>query len=355
MSLHYQHTYPSGMPAQVNVDIPAISIGSGGDYEVYELADDIHNFEVIPTKLINRPYDNPGSTIKSVAIPLLTNNNEEFNLENFKRRLFVNQLGTWGAASGNRQFIKINRPVDNGTPKKAYIHSIIYAAYDFNDMLPYFNELDLGTMLDGTPLTINNMIINNVFGTDKGFITKKTAGVAETDVEPSGLHGRQSTMVRSSNFTTAHYPVLRSGLSLQERTNEINAMEKLGQAGLRSSIRGGLLPSDVFKNNFKMKIGGMINNTPTATEAFNYDLFVTGNNKNTFDNDNIIPAYNNEIDIAIPDDVDWLGVEVAGAGWKHGIDWKQHPENVKLMASALVSLITFVQMPVKVSIAIKYV
>jgi hypothetical protein len=344
------------MPVQVDIVPGPITIGANGDFEVYELSDNIHDFEANPTKLIDRPWDNPGGTIKSVAIPLITNINQEFDIENFKRRLYVNQLGSWGTASGNKQFLKIQRPLDNGTPKKAYIHSIIYSAYDFNDMLPYFDDTLLGAMADSTPLTVADMKVDNVFGTNKGLITNKTAGVGETDANPAGLHARQALLKRSVNYTTAHYPLTRPYGSTQEREFEITAMERLGQAGLRSSIRGGLLPSDIFKNNFKLKIGGMANNTPTEQEAFLYDLFVTGNNKNTYNNDNIIPAYNNEIDIAIPDDVDWLGVEVSGLGWAHGIEWKQmNPSNVKGVYQAVEHLITFVQMPVKVSIAIKYV
>jgi hypothetical protein len=358
MSLYNQYTYPTGLPTQVDVSIPnIITTQDNSNYVVFEITDDIHNFEVIPTKIINRPWDNTSNTIKSIAIPLITSRSQEFDISNFTRRLFINQNNAYGTATGQKQHIKIDRPIVDGNPKKAYISNIIYAAYDFNDMLPWFDDDALPIKQDSSPVTVADLVVNNVFGTDKGFIIKTTATSGEQDTGTSGIHARQAGILRSQDYTTAHYPITRPIATMIERSNEVTAMERLGQAGLRSSIRGGLLPSDVFKNNFKLTIGGLTAANPTENATPNNILFRTGIDRNSYNNDNIIPAYNNEINIEIPDSVNWLTVDIAGVAWAHAIHWKEygigHVRNN--IAMPLVDVITYVQMPVKVSLGIKFV
>jgi len=346
MSLFNQFTYPSGLPTTVDVQLGDITVSGDGvnkDFQVFELQDNIENFQTVPKKSIADPNN---ATKYAYCIPFVENN-EKFDGAAFERRLYLNNTEIFDQNNVSlKRHVPINRPLkaDGITYKKAYLHSVTYAAYDYNDMLPYYDESNYGA------LTLSQLKVPNVFGTNKGLMLAINQNVNDDIVA--------NYYIPTSNvYTTAHFPYYLRNLQLRER--EIRAMEILGQGALRSSVRWGMLPSDVFKNNFRLKLGSINSSTPTETELPNTILWDTKLNNsssklNDSNLDTMLPAYTNEIDILIPDTTNSITVDVTGAGWNHGIDWKQIPTNVKCLAQIVPHLITWVQMPIKVSLAIRF-
>lgn len=349
------YNYPS---ANVNVNV-----GSGGGttigdinvnldnaklYDRFLLMDELESFRAIPRKYVEN-----GVGTYDILIPY-TLSVELCNWHLFRRRLYLNtKSSTYGVAVGNKKFIPIVRPEGH----KAFLHTVSYAAYDFNEMLPALNI---------PAANIVNRIVENAFGT----------GVHGLKLNSTPIElAAEDMLPKSKYFTTAHYPVYFD--STGRRGEEITVMEALGQAGPRSSIRGGMLPGDFLMNNFWMQIKGFTAETPDFTspgstyaniwespeENKSYGVDADAESTDvTGKTDMFIPGISNEIDTLIPDDVNWLCVDVAGAGWRHGAfehsyeaepssSYKQFHKGLGVMVEPF---FTYVQMPVKVQIDIRY-
>ncbi len=355
MSQHLSnYNYPS---ANVNVNVEGG--GAGGDvnigdivinqnpanlYSRFLLMDKFSDFSAIPKKIVEISGQ---SGMYDIYIPITYNLNKQ-NWHLFRRRLFLNtENNTAGTGAGERKFIPIVRP----TPEhKAYLHSITYAAYDFNEMLPFISVDDIATRIE-----------TNLFAPD----------VHGLKINPTPLSSPIKWLyLKSDKITTAHYPVYRN--LLQAREDELQVMNVLGQSAPRSSIRGGMLPGDFYHNNFWVHLKGFENNNPNFDNAGDeyINIWETPEDNNSYNinndlentdtsqvSDMILPNISNEIDIEIPDSVNWIAVDVAGAGWRHGAfdsDKSALKPIAKVLANAINNYITYVQMPVKVQIDIRY-
>lgn len=341
MSQHISNfNYPSAN-LEVNFD------GGGGGtvvanqdparlHERFLLTDNMQTFQAIPKKQVGQ----------NAYIPV-TNSINVANWHRFKRRLYLNQRGTFGTGELNKKFIPITRPSAN---HKAYLHAITYTAYDFNEMLPRVTAQDKASL-----------IVADVFGDGIDGLKVNNTVMLDNEI-------RNASIPKSSYFSSADYPVYRDQ-TLAERSEEVALMERLGQSAPRSSIRFGMLPGDWLMNNFNCQILG-IGGTPnfeTVNSGFtkvwelpsinsSYPASINADVSN--DTDMIIPGITNEIDIEIPEGLNWLAVEVWGAGWRHGAFDDEVNEMYRLSAKGVFpasqSYYTYVQMPVKVQIDIRY-
>lgn len=348
MSQHLSnYNYPS---ANVNVNVEGGGSGGGAVgtqdpanlFSRFLLMDKFSDFSAIPKKIV---ADNG---MYNLYIPI-TNTLANPNWHLFRRRLFLNtENGTAGTGNGQRKFIPIARP----TPEhKAYIHSITYTAYDFNELLPFISVDD-----------INSRIVIDMFATGVHGLRINSSPMVDANIW---------NYVTSELITTAHYPIYR--LDTKARQQELQVMNLLGQSAPRSSIRGGMLPGDFFHNNFWLSLKGYkfagtpnfdspgetytnIWETPTDNNSYNIENDLTAGD-NSQVSDMILPNISNEMDIEIPEDIEWIAVDVGGAGWRHGAfdsDKSVLKPVAKILPNAANNYITYVQMPVKVQIDIRY-
>lgn len=331
-NLHVTVSGDGGSVGSVNVDNNPERL-----HNRFILMDNFKEWYAIPRKFVETSV---GSGQYHIYIPITTNlNNSYWNL--FSRRLFLNtENATAGTGNGLRKFIPINRPAGH----KAFLHSVAYASYDFNEMLPKNTSVDK-----------NALIIADMFGTG-------VAGMRVTSLPVSSLTAGNQ-FPKSSIFTTAHYPATTD--NLQSRTDELAVMEALGQSAPRSSVRGGMLNGDFFMNNFNMNIKGFTAETPDFDDAGEVfaNVWETPTDNNSYNisggkSSSFLPNITNEIDILIPDDVNWLAVDVTGCGWRVGAfedDLNDSYRHIhKILGSPAGNFITFVQMPVKVQVDIRF-
>lgn len=358
MSLHNQYTYPAGSPInpQINVGDLQVTMPPSEvkrDYEQFLLADDIKKFSPIAMKPLSVGFESYKWHILT-AVGLTTG----FDLSPFKRRLMANVGKNYFSNVANttdRKMIKINRPEG----KKAYLHAVSYAMYDYNTMIPKVTADTYGDVI--------SMLIDNAFGTgasQKGLPVGLPMSASSADSEMIDVEA--AFAMRSETITSAHYPIFRRGST--SRQDELRVMEYLNQSAPRSSVRFGMLPTDYFINNFELTIGGF--EDPTSVPARNasfattiYETAKVGNDSyggNAYadgeqvNRDTMVPAYNNEIDIEIPDNIVWMAADVIGGGWEHCIELSCLNTNVKGEPQAQGHIKTFVQMPVKVLITVRY-
>lgn len=336
MSLFNQYSYPQ--PSNITVQMEGGEVNFteqvARDHKQFIVQDDLNKHYAVPIKAIEH------DGLYALVIPV-TNNILNFDWSAFSRDLHINANGSWGVSPGNKKFIPVVRPEG----KKAYLHAVVAGAYDFNEMLPYF---DTSSLFGGLTPGLVDLVVPNAFGTTDGLIVHKSVS------DPTNLMSNP----RSPGYSTAHFPVYRT--NTLRRSDELRVMESLGQNGLRSSIRGGLLPSDIWWNQFRMMIAGINSATPTIDNANDSIIWDTnaGNDSSTYNSgsqyDNMLPQESNEKDILIPDAVNWLRVNVTGTGWYHFIDWKQQEDHVKGIWGSARAFLTIVQMPVKVKLVLRY-
>jgi|GEM_PF-6345366 len=356
--LHNNYNYPS---ANVEVNVSGEGGGTIGNVAINQdpgnlhtrflLLDDFENFTAIP-RLIEETGE--GTELYNVYIPFTTNLLNP-SWHRFRRRLFLNtKSSTYGVLAGNKKFIPVVRPSAN---HKAYLHSISYSAYDFNEMIP--------------KLAIPDANIGDRIEADKFDVGVNGLRLNATPLAIDAIH----TIVKSDYITTAHYPVYHD--NLQRRQDELAVMDLLGQGAPRSSIRGGMLPGDFYMNNFYLHIKGFTATTPDfedpgSTYESIWELpednqsYGVNNDLNESDlsgsTDLIMPGITNELDIEIPETVKWLAVDVAGPGWRHGafdIERNAYPNSMyksvaKAIGSPVGNFFTFVQMPVKIQIDLRF-
>ena len=349
--LQYMHNYPS---ANVKVDVSGGEL-SIGDIKVttndnplrlhdrFLLMDDLENWRSIPLLI-----ESNGVETYDVFMPYT----ESVNVANwhlFRRRLYLNTKNSeYGPESGKKRFIPVTRP---SAKHKALLHAITYAAYDYNEMLYMISVPDIATRL------VPNKFMTGVHG-------------IKLNSTPIEL-GAVNILPRSRAITTAHYPVYFDEVGRREM--EFAVMQSLQQGAPRSSVRGGMLPGDFYQNNFWCHIRGYegtpafanpigsytnIWETPSDNQSYGADVNPSTSGKT----DMILPGVTNEIDILIPDDVNWLDVHVGGPGWRHGafeINTDAYPNSpnrdvYKGLGGAGIPYFTYIQMPVKVQIDIRY-
>lgn len=357
MSLHNNYSYPSGTPIQPQINVGDLQVTLPPseivrEYEQFLLADDLSKFSPVAIKALSVGVEQYRWHL--LAVQGLTT---KMDLTPFKRRLLANLGQPYLSNPSNttdKKMIKLNRPVG----KKAYLHAVSYAAYDYNTMIP---RLDQATYGD-----VEALFVDDAFGTgatQKGIPIGQTmsASSPESDLINVGA----SFVGRSTTVTTAHYPLHSTGNT--QRQDELKVMEILNQSAPRSSVRFGMLPTDYFINNFELTIGGFEDAgvIPSKTADFTQIIYETakvgndsyGGNAYASDviaRDTMIPAYNNEIDTEIPDNLHWLSVDVIGAGWEHCLEMVCEPTNLMGLPQAQPHIKTFVQMPVKVLITVRY-
>lgn len=398
MTRSNNYTAPYQPPPTINIDPDqAININLTQSpkrmYQQFLLSDDTRFWHSIPKKQVTLPatlndYTVDG-TVDAIVIPFVYLSNFKpswFDTDDLKRRLFLNTLQAFGTTDGAKMPIKIDRPMvsdgEGGTiPAKAYLHTLSYSAYDFNEMIPYLDIIAIceDIFVESDPeggWGIDDLIVEDAFGSGyDGLI------IGKYEIE-GGLH-----YYPFRNYTTADYPLIINTNSFSnlkgKRANELAVIDKLSQSAPCSSIFRGMLPSDWMANNFGITIGGHTGETiaedsaPTSIiwDSRNRESFAdTLNYAQSFGEgvvvgyDSFFPAVNNEIDIEIPDDVNYLFVDVRGPGWYHGIDIVNHGlsyntdpvkgwlaiEDESSYRGPLPIPITIVKMPVKIHIALRF-
>lgn len=396
MTRSNNYTAPYQPPPTINIDPDqAININLTQSpkrmYQQFLLSDDTRYWHSIPKKQITLPANINGYTVDGAIdaivipyVPLSSFNPSWFDTEDLNRRLFLNTLQSFGTTDGDKMPIKIDRPMvsdgEGGTkPAKAYLHTLSYSAYDYNEMIPYVDIIEIceDIFVETDPVggwSIDELILTDAFGTgyDGIIIGKyKTEG---------GIY-----YYPFRNYTTADYPlIINTNIYSNlygKRANELAIIDKLAQSAPCSSIYRGMLPSDWMANNFGITIGGHTgiaiaeDSIPSTIiwDSRNRETFVdTLNYAQSFGEGNVVgydsffPAVNNEIDIEIPDDINYIFVDIRGPGWYHGIDIVNHghslisdpvkgwlyTDNEEEYKRALP--VTIVQMPVKVHLAIRF-
>ena len=412
-NLHW--TGPRKAQETINVDIPDIQLDPSQEinlsqtiermYDKFSLCDDVRNWHSIPKKVMtlsslyyatsNIPFT--GSVdVDCVVIPFVNLNSfnpswfDVIDVDEdavFKRRLNLNVLNTIGVAAGDKMPIPITRRTrgegENLETAKAYLHGISFAAYDFNEPIPYVDVPALCEALTGLANTesevewnYESLKVEDAFGDGyHGFII--------------GIYDTSKYVFDSRDYITANYPLLVNTDTFSnakgKRFNELKVMTKLSQGAPRSSVFRGILPSDWMSNNFGIEIGGLTSTdfnsedteipdpTNLIYDSRNRLLFADTNNYSQSFGENAVvgldeffPAIYNEIDILIPDNIDWLTIDVRGPGWFHGIDLVDH--NIQYYFDPVKGWlfdasqtpnrgtmpVTLVQMPVKVKLDIRY-
>lgn len=347
------YTYPrkpaSLSTGNITVNVPPEVVEK--NYDQFLLYDNFVDWKTIPAKIKTVQYGTVGNylNLDCIMIPAVpTGLNAADAFEYFKRRLILNNDAAQnGITDGHKRHIPIVRPVG----KKAYLHSISWAAYDFNTFRPFIlNELS-GYTIDGAPIQLT---YPNEFGDLTGMII-----CVAPPVNPL-----QSWWEKYTNFTysTADYAIPMLDADNAYLASRHTLIPNLtGQTGLRSQFINGLLASDLLPSNFKLDVGlhdgtGMVDDMANLDQVPQATLFSTNlesaeNNQSRSDIHHVqIPQVINDMDILIPDTYNWLITDVEGMGWFIQIcDEDEVPSAVNPAC-----FYTPVFMPMAVSITIRY-
>ena len=357
------YSQPRPKPGSVSIGDVSISQAIKKEYKRFNLCDKMANWNAIPRvkKTINGkdfwiiPLVN-GSNL--TAVPLEMN---KWN-ERFKRELEVAITDTNGTVT-NTASLPVSRP----SGKKAYIHGLSYAAYDFNEMMIQLTDsvihqtaLLLGRADDpSAEVTLPSLVEPDAFGVGLPGLIICAEGTVER-------------LPRSGQYTTASFPmpnwynlspsgVLKIDAAWDRRKNDVETMIALNQSAPRASIFHGMLPADFAYNNVSISIIGERagGNVRLWDSQGRYNA-TDNNQSNTYSHDIIFPAINNDIDVIIPDDISNLRIEVSGTSWAHHIDMPGIDSTYNAPGSHVKGIhkerwaVTYVTMPLKVQLDLRY-
>jgi hypothetical protein len=260
---------------------------------------------------------------------------------------------------------------DISVGKRHFIKSISINAYDNNALLPLVNHVDMAAHLGGDFFT--TAVLENYFALNVNGLVIHTAQLAGMTGEDMGAWIKS---YQKSKYTTAHFPLLDGGYShtSEQRDDELVAIEELGQSAPRSSIKGGLMPTDWYPNFFYMAIYRK-GDDPDAVAPI-WDTHSKGNIKyNTEfyetlgvvdlsgtehlrEQDVHYPVPSSTIDIDMEWDGGLLDVYVSGPGWFHGVPQQYaagyNPKideiTAKLSKSTGPTYATFIHCPVTIAL-----
>lgn len=351
------YTQPRPKKIQTNVTIPDISVVEKVDrlYERFLLSDQVERgWDAIPKKIVSVTTGN-GTHDNALVIPLVSNNLSDaipIWEQTTHRQLFLDNAGSPGIVEGTQRAIPIVRPTnpETGQPRKAYLNAVAYAAYDYNEILPKhnfeamksFNYFDDALMPETAP---------NSFGSYPGLII----GMLD--------YAGRRIYPYDPDTSTASYPIALGedvNANQLQRARKLAAMALLDQSAPRASIVNGMLPSDWMKNMFKIEIGGhngvgYTGGSVTAQQS----IYKVAQQSDLYFDDLLFPAANNEINVEIPNTINWLTVDVWGVAWFHAVkraldagDWLNSERGLTTIEPPY---LTIVNMPLKVQIDIRYV
>lgn len=380
------YSQPRAKAGDVTVNLDGVSVKVAQSplrvYDRFEVYDDVSEWRSIPRKIMN---------INGTDFLVFAGSPAEIfyagaYFKTLQRNLVLNSdVELVGTSERRKRLIPIQRPLDAlGVPKKAYLHSLMYIAYDYNEMIPKISDAEISaisTILTGFASTDpGSLIVLNAFGDLPGIALKML---------PDPLQAEMDYV--KSTYTTADYPFnhykYKSNNTLPDtqymreyRKSEVAVIDKFGQTASKSTSYHGIMSDDFLINNFVLKVGALtglgyddttINLPPPEMKIYDSESCVNGatllknqslgNDDVTYwkqhGSDLILPQVQNEIDTLIPDNMNYLTVDVAGCGWVHGVDLTDHILNVKMLATnPLTDKIpcVIVQMPVKVQVILRY-
>lgn len=336
----------------------SVNIFTARQYDTFHLFDDVRNWQSIPKQVvfINPYYVLYIPVMQTLLIPQLNGIGKDI----VTRRLKIN---TATATNPNPYDITNCIPIHRPVGKQAFLHSINYALYDYNEIIP---------RLTLTKINQLGLIINGVEATDPSQLI--ATNMFATGVHGLPIHFSSTTDEIENNYdyettatmTTADYPIYLdiSG----RRTRDVKVIEKLGQTAAKSSTHHGVVYDDWLMNNFEINIAAV---TPTSgiptdleyiysSNGYKYgDLVKKASFNDTFGFDTPIPFTKNEIDVLIPDNYDHLTVDVSGAYYWHSIfmpdfETPGSHDSYKGITGAVTNWATMVHFPMKVQMIIRY-
>ncbi len=353
----------------------------------FTFTDDVRDWRSIPKQIASFSdlgFDSDHPTKSFVLIPYCPYSaNQYLYINPFKRQLYLNlQNDTVGPTRGNKKPVVLNRPTDHD----AYLHSISWMAFDWNEPLP---------LVDRTKILTEMNVVRVANG--KAELTDETMDAFSLLVNAfgAGVHGKVIDVVdttgvtpinswtRSNSYTTAHFPDMAypSTTNTHEKrmADNVKVMSRLSEAGPRTNALKGMLPTDWANNMFGIAVyndsqsftdGGSLLDTASS------DSLLWDSRKRTIPGDDpdgmsisnygssaaemgvgldyMQPIINNELNIKIPDSADQLLIEVDGPGWFHWVDIVGYPNAAKGEGIDDKPYRTLVLMPVRVVVDIWY-
>lgn len=298
---------------KANIDIGEIVVDFGFNYTPGQVkyvtaTDEFETWRTIPKKTIPNPYGGGFLTVIPNASPPQTTGNLNWQ----RRQLWINNIVT-----GNT-----NVPLPAVTGKKWFLDSISFRSYDMHEFLPSWQPNKLIEQIG--EISLSDLFIENAFGVglDGLVIGYNTDDIVTWDTAP---------------YTTASYPDF--GLATIDETmsglvpvvgagkygQNWETFDTLNQAGSRSAVVGGMLPSDWFPNQFSFNISGATTPTGIVTGLsdmiFGSDMFTTNRQGASNWSHTALPLQLSNMNIEIP--YPYLGIEVYGGGYYHYVYWEE--------------------------------
>lgn len=324
---------------KANIDIGEIVVDFGFNYEPGQVkyvtaTDNFETWRTVPKKTIPNPYGSGYLTV----VPDTSKPQTTGNLNFQRRQLWINPIG------GGQE----NVPLPAVTGKKWFLDSISFRAYDMHEYLPSWKPLLLIEQIG--EIEIADLFIADAFGTglDGIVIGYNTDDIVTWDTAP---------------YTTASYPDFQFANTDETMAGVLpftgagkygqnwETFDTMNQAGSRSAVVGGMLPTDWFPNNFSFNISGSNTATGTVTGTsnmvFGSDMFTTYRQGASNWSHTSLPLQLSNMNIEI--NYPYLGIEVYGAGYYHYLYFEELSnayETIKGLPVTTVIPRTLVQFPI---------